>query len=149
MEQIDENENIVHRTEEPESTSTLTVSDAFTRLVWIDPNSPTLQRKGVTEDRPEEVDHGDVDDEEEDGGDAGKDSDEEKGDSHEMEMEHDEEDARTAYEQENREESEGKLTNLGLSKQLTLSFSLKWSGVLLSAAIQLSNFSNATWMLSF
>lgn len=89
MDQFDENENIVHRADEQESSNTLTVSDHFNRLVWIDPNSPTLQRKGVGEETTQEAD----DDEPEDEG---------------VDEEDEEEDARTAYEQENRTETGGK-----------------------------------------
>ena len=89
LEQFDENENILHRADEQDSANTLTVSDHFTRLVWIDPNSPTLQRKGVPEETTQEED----DDEPED------------------EREHEEEDdARTAYEMDNASEEEGKQT---------------------------------------
>lgn len=86
LDQFDENENILHRADEKESANTLTVSDHFTRLVWIDPNSPTLQRRGVTEETTQE----DYADEEEE----------------------DEEDARTAYEQDNSIEAPGKETSL-------------------------------------
>ena len=86
LDQFDENENILHRADEQESANTLSVSDHFTRLVWIDPNSPTLQRKGVAEETAREED----DDEPED------------------EREQEEEDARTAYEMDNASEEEGK-----------------------------------------
>lgn len=88
LDQFDENENILHRADEQESANTLSVSDHFTRLVWIDPNSPTLQRKGVAEETAQEED----DDEPED----------------EREQEEEEEDARTAYEMDNASEEEGK-----------------------------------------
>lgn len=103
LDQFDENKNIVHRADEQESASSLTVTDAFTRLVWIDPNSPTLQRKGVAAEKTEQdVDHDDADDEEEDGD--------------EMEEDLDEEDAKTAYEQDNGTESEGKEARLYSNK---------------------------------
>ena len=92
LDQFDENENILHRADEQESPNTLTVSDHFTRLVWIDPNSPTLQRKGVAEETTQEED----DDEPED----------------EREQEEEEEDARTAYEMDNASEEDGKQTSL-------------------------------------
>ena len=91
LDQFDENENILHRADEQESANTLSVSDHFTRLVWIDPNSPTLQRKGVAEETTQEED----DDEPEDEGE-----------------EEDEEDARTAYEMDNAKEEDGKQTSL-------------------------------------
>ena len=40
---------MVQTADKQEPTNTLTVTDTFTRLVWIDPNSPTLQRKGVAD----------------------------------------------------------------------------------------------------
>lgn len=92
LDQFDENENIVHRADERESANTLTVSDHFTRLVWIDPNSPTLQRKEVAEETTQEED----DDEPED----------------EREEEEEEEDTRTAYEMDNAAGEDGKQTSL-------------------------------------
>ena len=94
MDQFDENENIVHRADEQESANTLTVSDHFTRLVWIDPNSPTLQRKGV----PEKTTQDEDDDEHED--------------ERTEEEEEDEDDSRTAYEQDNTPEAAGKKAGL-------------------------------------
>ncbi|XP_020612383.1 titin-like isoform X4 [Orbicella faveolata] len=85
LDQFDENENILHRADEQDSANTLSVSDHFTRLVWIDPNSPTLQRKGVAEETAQEEN----DDEPED----------------EREQE-EEEDARTAYEMDNATEED-------------------------------------------
>ena len=82
LDQFDENENILHRADEQESANTLSVSDHFTRLVWIDPNSPTLQRKGVAEETAQEEDY----------------------DEPEDEREQEEEDARTAYEMDNASE---------------------------------------------
>ena len=87
LDQFDENENILHRADEHESANTLSVSDHFTRLVWIDPNSPTLQRKGVAEET------------------AQKEDDDEPEDERDQE---EEEDARTAYEMHNASEEEGK-----------------------------------------
>ena len=91
LDQFDENENILHRADEQESANTLSVSDHFTRLVWIDPNSPTLQRKGVAEETAQEED----DDEPEDEREQDK-----------------EEDARTAHEMDNATEEDGKQTSL-------------------------------------
>ncbi|XP_022779877.1 titin-like isoform X2 [Stylophora pistillata] len=76
LDEFDENENILHRAHDQEVSNNLTVSDHFTRLVWIDPNSPTLQRKGVVE-KPAQDDNGEQDEDEE------------------------KEDPRTAYEQDN------------------------------------------------
>ena len=45
-------------------TNTLAVTDAFTRLVWIDPNSPTLQRKGVADEAIRGVDEEEEEEEE-------------------------------------------------------------------------------------
>lgn len=97
MDQFDVNENIVHRADEQESANTLTVSDHFTRLVWIDPNSPTLQRKGVAEKTTQDED----DDEQQD--ERGKEEEEE---------DDEEEDTRTAHEQDNTPEAPGKKTGL-------------------------------------
>lgn len=98
LDQFDENENILHRADEQESANTLTVSDHFTRLVWIDPNSPTLQRKGVAEKTTQDED----DDEQED--ERGK---EEEEDEKKEEM-------RTAHEQDNTPEAAGK--KIGISE---------------------------------
>ena len=113
MDQFDENKNVLHRAEEQESVSALTVTDAFTRLVWIDPNSPTLQRKGMAEERiQEEADEGEADEEEEDRDTMEEDRREEEEDDRELEEDEDKEDARIAYEQDIRTESEGKETSL-------------------------------------
>lgn len=112
LDQFDENKNVLHRAEEQESASALTVTDAFTRLVWIDPNSPTLQRKGMAEERiQEEADEGEADDEGEDRDAIEEDRLEEEEDR-EFEEGEDKEDARIAYEQDIGTESEGKETNL-------------------------------------
>jgi len=114
LDQFDENKNVLHRAEEQESASALTVTDAFTRLVWIDPNSPTLQRKGMTEERiQEEADEGEADEEEEDRDTMEEDRrEEEEEDDRELEEDEDKEDARKAYEQDIRTEREGKETSL-------------------------------------
>ena len=78
-----------------ESADTLTVSDHFTRLVWIDPNSPTLQRKGVPEKTTQD-----------------EDDDDEHEDQRTEEGEEDEDDSRTAYEQDNTPERAGKTAGL-------------------------------------
>lgn len=72
----------------------MNVSDAFNRLVWIDPNSPTFQRKGVAEATTKDEHHDDADDEYEVGGD-------EDG----IEGDWVEQDARMVHEQENGLES--------------------------------------------
>lgn len=100
LDQFDENENILHRADEQESANTLTVSDHFTRLVWIDPNSPTLQRKGVAEKTTQEKD----DDEREE--------EEEERRREEEEEDRDEDDARTAHEQASTPEAVGKKTGI-------------------------------------
>ncbi|XP_068729496.1 titin-like isoform X1 [Montipora capricornis] len=104
VDQIDENKNIVPRPDEEEPSSSLTVSDAFTRLVWIDPNSPTLQRKGVAEETAKE----ELDDDDDDADDEGEDEDyaekvdqDEDGRGEECD---DVENAKMVYEQENRAE---------------------------------------------
>ncbi|XP_068695407.1 titin-like isoform X2 [Montipora foliosa] len=102
VDQIDENKNIVPRPDEEEPSSSLTVSDAFTRLVWIDPNSPTLQRKGVAEEAAkEELDDDDDDDADDEGEDedyAEKVDQDEDGIGEECDVE------KMVYEQENRAE---------------------------------------------
>ena len=89
MEQFDENQNIVHRTDNWENQPALPVNDHFTRLVWIDPQSPILQRKGITKQETDQ-----------EGEEKAKDVVTEEYDS---ETSWDEEDARTADEQENRD----------------------------------------------
>jgi len=112
LDQFDENKNVLQRAEEQESASALTVTDAFTRLVWIDPNSPTLQRKGMAKERiQEEADEGEADDEGEDRDTIEEDRLEEEEDR-EFEEGEGKEDARIAYEQDIGTESEGKETNL-------------------------------------
>ena len=94
-------------------TNTLAVTGAFTRLVWIDPNSPTLQRKGVADEAIRGVDE--EEEEEEDNDKIRVDEDvedeyemvEEQDVEYEMEDEQDQEDARTAFEEENRAQTEG------------------------------------------
>ena len=107
MDQFDENENIVHRADEQESASSLTVTDAFTRLVWIDPNSPTLQRKGVTEERT-----------------RGTYEEEEDRDEMEAEEKQDEEDAETAYEQDYRAESKGNSSEIDFWADTSFGFKM-------------------------
>ena len=100
LDEFDENENILHRAQaQQEVSNNLTVSDHFTRLVWIDPNSPTLQRKGVIEEPAKDDKSGLEDDEEK-------------------------EDPRTAYEQDNTSEAAGKgincsdsAANFGMKKE--------------------------------
>ena len=100
LNQIDENKNILHKSDEEEPASSLNVSDAFNRLVWIDPNSPTFQRKGVAQATTKDEHHDDADDEYEVGGDA-----EVERDENEIEGDWVEQDARMVHEQENRLES--------------------------------------------
>ena len=113
LDEIDENKNIVHRADQQESTSTLTVTDAFARLVWIDPNSPTLQRRGVVEERTQEADHV-AGDEEEDRDDVKDIQDEEEDDGPEMEGERDAKDGSSTYEQDHRTESQGNERSLSV-----------------------------------
>ena len=106
---------MVQTADKQEPTNTLTVTDTFTRLVWIDPNSPTLQRKGVAEGAIRGVDEEEEEEEEEDKDKINADEDvedenemvEEQDDDYEMEDEQDQEDARTAFEEENRVQTEG------------------------------------------
>lgn len=100
FDQIDENKNILHKSDEEEPASSLNVSDAFTRLVWIDPNSPTLQRKGVPEETTEDEHYDDADGEYEVGEDREVDRDEDG-----IEGDWIEQDAKVVHEQENRLES--------------------------------------------
>ncbi|XP_029197814.2 titin-like isoform X4 [Acropora millepora] len=100
LNQIDENKNILHKSDEGEPASSLNVSDAFNRLVWIDPNSPTFQRKGVAQATTKDEHHDDADDEYEVGGDAEVERDEDG-----IEGDWVEQDARMVHEQENRLES--------------------------------------------
>ena len=100
LNQIDENKNILHKSGEEEPASSLNVSDAFNRLVWIDPNSPTFQRKGVAQATTKDEHHDDADDEYEVGGDAEVERDEDG-----IEGDWVEQDARMVHEQENRLES--------------------------------------------
>lgn len=100
LDEFDENENILHRAQaQQEVSNNLTVSDHFTRLVWIDPNSPTLQRKGVIEEPA-------------------------KDDKSRLEEDEEKEDPRTAYEQDNTSEAAGKgihfsdsAANFGMKKE--------------------------------
>ena len=107
---------MVQTADKQEPTNTLAVTDAFTRLVWIDPNSPTLQRKGVADGAIRGVDEEEEEEEEEEGNDKIKADEgvedenemvEEQDDEYEMEDEQDQEDARTAFEEENRVQTEG------------------------------------------
>ena len=106
---------MVQTADKQEPTNTLTVTDTFTRLVWIDPNSPTLQRKGVADGAIRGVDEEEEEEEEEDKDKIKADEDvedenemvEEQDDEYEMEDEQDQEDARTAFEEENRVQTEG------------------------------------------
>lgn len=102
---------MVQTTDKQEPTNTLTVTDTFTRLVWIDPNSPTLQRKGVADGAIRGVDEEEEEEEEEDKDKIKADEDvedeNEMDDEYEMEDEQDQEDARTAFEEENRVQTEG------------------------------------------
>ena len=106
---------MVQTADKQEPTNTLTVTDAFTRLVWIDPNSPTLQRKGVADGAIRGVDEEEEEEEEEDKDKIKADGDvedenemvEEQDDEYEMEDEQYQEDARTAFEEENRVQTEG------------------------------------------
>ena len=106
---------MVQTPDKQEPTNTLAVTDAFTRLVWIDPNSPTLQRKGVADGAIRGVDDEEEEEEEEDDDKIKADEDvedenemvEEQDDEYEMEDEQDQEDARTAFEEENRVQTEG------------------------------------------
>ena len=106
---------MVQTADKQEPTNTLAVTDAFTRLVWIDPNSPTLQRKGVADGAIRGVDEEEEEEEEEDKDKIKADEDvedenetvEEQDDEYEMEDEQDQEDARTAFEEENRVQTEG------------------------------------------
>ncbi|XP_015768112.1 PREDICTED: uncharacterized protein LOC107346798 [Acropora digitifera] len=107
LNQIDENKNILHKSDEEEPGSSLNVSDAFNRLVWIDPNSPTFQRKGVAQATTKDEHHDDADDEYEVGGDAGVERDEDG-----IEGDWVEQDARMVHEQENRLESINCVTEL-------------------------------------
>ena len=107
---------MVQTADKQEPTNTLTVTDTFTRLVWIDPNSPTLQRKGVAGGAIRGVDEEEEEEEEEDKDKIKADEDvedenemvEEQDDEYEMEEEQDHEDARTAFEEENRVQTEGR-----------------------------------------
>lgn len=106
---------MVQTADKQEPTNTLAVTDAFTRLVWIDPNSPTLQRKGVADGAIRGVDEEEEEEEEEDKDKIKADEDvedenetvEEQDDEYEMEDEQDQEDARTAFEEEKRVQTEG------------------------------------------
>ena len=108
---------MVQTADKQEPTNTLAVTDAFTRLVWIDPNSPTLQRKGVADGAIRGVDDEEEEEEEEEEDDDKIKADEdvedenemveEQDDEYEMEDEQDQEDARTAFEEENRVQTEG------------------------------------------
>ncbi|KAK2566988.1 Golgi-associated plant pathogenesis-related protein 1 [Acropora cervicornis] len=100
LNQIDENKNILHKSDEEEPASSLNVSDAFNRLVWIDPNSPTFQRKGVAQATTKDEHHDDADDEYEGEADAEVERDEDG-----IEGDWVEQDARMVHEQENRLES--------------------------------------------
>ena len=112
---LDVNKNMVQTADTQEPTNTLAVTDAFTRLVWIDPNSPTLQRKGVADGAIRGVDDEEEEEEEEDNDKIKADEDvedenemvEEQDDEYEMEHKQDQEDARTAFEEENRVQTEG------------------------------------------
>ena len=106
---------MVQTADKQEPTNTLAVTGAFTRLVWIDPNSPTLQRKGVADGAIRGVDEEEEEEEEEDKDKIKADEDvedenetvEEQDDEYEMEDEQDQEDARTAFEEEKRVQTEG------------------------------------------
>ena len=110
---------MVQTADKQEPTNTLTVTDTFTRLVWIDPNSPTLQRKGVADgairgvNEKEEEEEEEEEEEDKDKIKADEDVEdenemvEEQDDEYEMEDEQDQEDARTAFEEENRVQTEG------------------------------------------
>ena len=106
---------MVQTADKQEPTNTLTVTDTFTRLVWIDPNSPTLQRKGVADGAIRGVDEEEEEEEEEDKDKIKADGDvedenemvEEQDDEYEMEDEQYQGDARTAFEEENRVQTEG------------------------------------------
>ena len=120
LDEIDENKNVVHRADQQESTSILPVMDAFARLVWIDPNSPTLKRRGVAEERTQEADHDVAGNEEEDRDEVRYDQGEEEYDGHEMEGERDLKDGSSTYEQDHRTESQGNRRNPFFSKHRIL-----------------------------
>lgn len=106
---------MVQTADKQEPANTLPVTDAFTRLVWIDPNSPTLQRKGVVDEAIRGVDEEEEKEGEKDNDKIKADKDvegeyemvEEQDDEYEMEDQQDQEDARTAFEEENRVQTEG------------------------------------------